>query len=68
MVCSYGKLQPGRPDSNKANSHIPKMEIHTRQKLCHFGGYEEALKLKNTRELVPRESFLSTKERYVVSD
>ena len=25
--------------TNKANSHTPKVEIHTRPKLCHFGRY-----------------------------
>ena len=30
--------------TNKANSHTPKVEIHARQKLCHFGCY--AVKMK----------------------
>ena len=25
--------------TNKANSHTPKVEIHTRPQLCHFGRY-----------------------------
>ena len=31
--------------TNKANSHTPKVEIHTRQKLCHFGRYVAKAKL-----------------------
>ena len=53
VVCSYGKLQPGRPDSNKDNSHIPKMEIQTRQKLCHFGRYVAKAKLFCQKSSVP---------------
>ena len=31
--------------TNKANSHPFKVEIHTRQKLCHFGRYDAEAKL-----------------------
>ena len=31
--------------TNKTNSHTPKMEIHSRQKLCYFGRYVAKAKL-----------------------
>ena len=31
--------------NDKANSHTPKVEIHTRPKLCHFGRYVVKAKL-----------------------
>ena len=31
--------------TNKTNSHTPKMEIHSRQKLCYFGHYVAKAKL-----------------------
>ena len=31
--------------TNKANSHAFEVEIHTRQKLCHFGRYDAKAKL-----------------------
>ena len=59
-MCSYGKFQPGIVHNchrnchsfvdfcnftNKANLHTPKVEIHTRPKLCHFGCYVVRAKL-----------------------
>ena len=38
---------------NKANSHIPKVEIHTRQKLHHFGRYVAKAKLFCQKSFVP---------------
>ena len=36
-----------------ANSHIPKVEIHTRQKLCHFGRYIAKAKLFCQKSMKP---------------
>ena len=37
----------------KANLHTPKVEIHTRQKLCHFGCYVAKAKLFCLKSFVP---------------
>ena len=39
--------------TNKTNSHTPKMEIHTRQKLCQFGRYAAKAKLFRVKSCVP---------------
>ena len=39
--------------TNKANSHISKVEIHTRPKLCHFGGYVAKAKLFLSKKCRP---------------
>ena len=39
--------------TNKANSHIAKVEIHTRQNLCHFGRYVAKVKLFGVKSFVP---------------
>ena len=39
--------------TNKANSYTPKVEIHTRQKLCHFGRYAAKAKLFCLKSFVP---------------
>ena len=39
--------------TNKANSPTPKVEIHTRQKLCHFGRYVAKAKLFRRKSCVP---------------
>ena len=39
--------------TNKANSHIPKVEIHTRPKLCHFCRYVVRAKLFCLKSFVP---------------
>ena len=39
--------------TNKANSPTPKVEIHTRLKLCHFGRYVAKAKLFRLKGLVP---------------
>ena len=33
--------------TNKASAHTPKVEIHARQKLCHFGRYVAKAKGQN---------------------
>ena len=38
--------------TNKANSHTPKVEIHARQKLCHFGCYVVKVKLFGLKSFV----------------
>ena len=37
----------------RSNSHTPKVEIHTRQKLCHFGRYVAKAKLFCLKGFVP---------------
>jgi len=39
--------------TNKASSPTPKVEIHTRQKLCHFGRYDAKAKLFRLDSCVP---------------
>ena len=39
--------------TNKANSPIPEVEIHTRQKLCHFGRYVAKAKLFRLKSFLP---------------
>ena len=39
--------------TNKANSHTPKVEIHTRPQLCHFGRYVVRVKLICLKSFVP---------------
>ena len=39
--------------TNKANSHISKVEIQTRPKLCHFGGYVAKAKLFLSKKCRP---------------
>jgi len=39
--------------TNKANSPTPKVELHTRQKLCHFGRYVAKAKLFRLKSCVP---------------
>ena len=39
--------------TNKTNSHSPKMEIHSRQKLCYFGRYVAKVKLFCLKIFVP---------------
>ena len=39
--------------TNKANSHTFEVEIHTRQKLCHFGRYVAKAKLFRLKSCVP---------------
>ena len=39
--------------SNKANSHTPKVEIHTRPKFCHFAYYVVRAKLFCLKSFVP---------------
>ena len=38
---------------NKTNSHTPKMEIHSRQKLCYFDCYVAKAKLFCLKSFVP---------------
>jgi len=39
--------------TNKPNSCTAKVEIHTGQKLCHFGGYDAKAKLLCLKSFVP---------------
>ena len=39
--------------TNKANSHTPKVEIHTRPQLCHFGRYVVRAKPFGLKSFVP---------------
>jgi len=39
--------------TNKANSPTPIVEIHTRQKLCHFGRYVAKAKLFRLKSFIP---------------
>ena len=39
--------------TKKVNSHAFKVEIHTRQKLCHFGRYDAKTKLFCQQSVVP---------------
>ena len=39
--------------TNKAISHTPKVEIHKRQKLCHFGRYVAKAKLFCLKSFFP---------------
>ena len=39
--------------TNKANWHAFEVEIHTRQKLCHFGRYDAKAKLFCQKSFVP---------------
>ena len=39
--------------TNKANSYAFEVEIHTRQKLCHFGRYDAKEKLFCQKSLAP---------------
>ena len=39
--------------TNKTNSHTPKIEIHSRQRLCYFGRYVAKVKLFCPKIFVP---------------
>ena len=53
IVPGYSSLVHSYNFTNKANSHAPKVEIHTRQNLCHFSRYVAKVKLFDVKSFVP---------------